>query len=156
MKVREHLHTGRGFACLSRRCIAFCLLGLLGSMACAEAGQVLYVAPTGDDSHSRDRERPLATLAGARDAVAAILADEGHPEGGITVLFAGGVYPITQRVTFDAQHAGTADAPIVFRAQEGHEPQFSGAVTLDPSDFSEGSRAYSALRSMMVNGSDIP
>ena len=135
MKVREKLHTGRGFALLSRRCIALCLLGLLCPLASSEAGHVLYVAPTGDDSHSGDRERPLATLVGARDAVAAILADEGHPEGGGTVLFAGGVYPITQRVTFGAQHAGTADAPIVFRAQEGHEPQFSGAVTLDPSDF---------------------
>ena len=135
MKLRDYLHDRRGFAFPSRRCVAFCLVGFLCSLACSEAGRVLYVAPTGDDSHPGDQERPLASLAGARDVVAAIIADEGHPEGGITVLFAGGVYPITQRVTFGAQHAGTAAAPVVFQAQAGHEPRFSSAVTLEPGDF---------------------
>jgi triacylglycerol esterase/lipase EstA (alpha/beta hydrolase family) len=38
------------------------------SAASATAAE-LYVSPTGDDANSGTREKPLATLAGARDAL---------------------------------------------------------------------------------------
>ncbi len=119
-------------------CLCFLYLLSIPSQAAqneAPTELTLYVAPSGDDSNPGDRQNPLASLAGARDAVAAIIQEQGLPSGGITVYFADGIYSIEESVRFRAQDSGTADAPITYRAYEGHTPRFTGGVALDSNAF---------------------
>ncbi|HID23277.1 MAG TPA: hypothetical protein EYP14_12860, partial [Planctomycetaceae bacterium] len=94
---------------------------------------VLYVAPGGNDAWSgrlaepnaARTDGPLASLAGARDAIRRLKKRSGLNQP-IHVLFAGGTYFITQPVVFTPEDSGTAEAPIVYQAAEGAEPVFHG------------------------------
>ncbi|MCY2926430.1 MAG: hypothetical protein NT031_13510, partial [Planctomycetota bacterium] len=55
-------------------------------------GAELYVSPGGHDAAPGDKDRPLRSLAGARDAVRAMKAKTPGP---VTVWFAGGTYPVS-------------------------------------------------------------
>lgn len=94
-----------------------------------ETGTVLYVSPDGDDAADGTAEHPLATLAGARDKVRALLP---AADDGITVYFRGGEYPVTGSVTFTAEDSGSEGAPVTYRAYPGETPVFTGGVTVDP------------------------
>jgi hypothetical protein len=90
----------------------------------------LHVSPAGNDSWSgrsaiptADRsDGPLASLAGARDAVRKART----PGTAIRVRFADGVYPLTGPVEFSPADSGTADAPVCYEAAPGARPVFSG------------------------------
>jgi hypothetical protein len=104
------------------------------------AGQVgasrqLYVSPDGNDQNPGDKGSPLASFNGALETISTILTNEGLPAGGVTVNFADGVYSLARGVRIGSRHSGSAEAPIVFQAQAGHNPRFSGGVTLDASAF---------------------
>ena len=53
-------------------------------------GKTLYVSPDGDDANDGSESAPLATFAGARDAVRKLKAEAGLPENGVCVLFSAG------------------------------------------------------------------
>ncbi|MEN6642686.1 MAG: right-handed parallel beta-helix repeat-containing protein [Armatimonadia bacterium] len=80
------------------------------------AQNTLYVAPTGSDTAPGTRAAPLASLAGARDAVRKLKA-AGPLTGPVTVLFAPGTYYLTEPVLFTPEDSGTATAPIIYKAQ---------------------------------------
>lgn len=105
----------------------------LGGQTAIGAETTLHVAPGGNDAWSGNLERangdrtdgPLATLAGARDAVRR-LKEAGKIDGPVRVLFANGNYPIAEPVAFTPLDSGTAAAPIVYAAGEGAKPVIFG------------------------------
>jgi len=115
-----------------RRCSLIVGL-LLGGMPCWLPAAVLYVAPNGNDAWSGKLERPnpagndgpLATLAGARDAVRRLKAHAPLTEA-VRVNLAAGSYPLTEALVFEPQDSGTAEAPIVYQAAGGARPVFTG------------------------------
>lgn len=77
------------------------------------------------------RERPLATLRGARDKVRQMRAGDKAAEA-VTVLFADGEYPLSDPVVFGPEDSGTASAPITYAAAKGARPVFFGGQRLPP------------------------
>lgn len=98
-------------------------------------GKTFYVSPDGSDSGDGSEASPLATLAGARDAVREYKSTNGLPDGGIEVVFKAGTYPIRSAVEFTAEDSGDFGKPIVYRAEKGAEVVFDGGVTLNAEDF---------------------
>jgi hypothetical protein len=92
--------------------------------------QVLYVAPAGSDDAPGSAEEPLATLAGARDAIRAIKAIGPLPEGGVEVLVRPGIYRVAEPVAFVEEDSGTEEAPIVFRSVERGKARLTGGFGL--------------------------
>lgn len=93
----------------------------------------LYVAPEGNDSWSGKLQKPnaektdgpLATLAGARDAVRR-LKEQGPLKEAVNVQVAAGTYSLAEPLLFKPQDSGTAEAPIVYQAADGAKPVFTG------------------------------
>ena len=108
--------------------------------AALAAGLTLYVSPQGKDTWSgtslapnaATTDGPLATLAGARDAVRSLRKSGQIPAGGVTVEFQRGRYEQTATCAFTAEDSGTAASPIVYRAASGAEVRISGGVRLRP------------------------
>lgn len=98
----------------------------------------LYIAPDGDDGWSGTRaeptvdhrDGPLATLAGARDALRKLRA-RGPLPGPVSVLVRGGVYYVPQTVVFGPQDSGTPGSPVTFRAYPGETPILSGGRLIE-------------------------
>ncbi|MBU0640893.1 MAG: right-handed parallel beta-helix repeat-containing protein [Planctomycetes bacterium] len=103
----------------------------------APAGETLYVAPDGNDAWSGrlppasdDRsDGPLATLAGARDAIRR-LGPEERRTGAITVEIAAGQYTMREPLVLTPSDSGSANAPITYRARAGERPVFDGGRTI--------------------------
>jgi len=75
----------------------------------------LHVAVTGADTNPGTREKPLATLMGARDAVRQ-LKQAGPRKEGITIYVQGGTYHLAEAVRFAEGDSGAPSAPIIYRA----------------------------------------
>ncbi|HUU89865.1 MAG TPA: hypothetical protein VM238_01505, partial [Phycisphaerae bacterium] len=111
-----------------------CLLGLaLCLLPAARARAVtVHVAPDGSDAWSgrlarpnADRtDGPLASLAGARDAVRKLMSATQLVEP-VRVVIADGTYTLDEPVTFTPGDSGTKDAPIIYEAAEGARPVFT-------------------------------
>lgn len=99
------------------------------------ANSILYVAPDGDDRNSGAVDAPLASLAGARDAIRAIKRATGLPEGGINVRIRGGLYRHEESFLLEEQDSGTVDAPIAYIAEEGETVRISGGISLPVQQF---------------------
>ena len=99
------------------------LLGALASAARAEV--TLWVAPGGDDRNPGTKERPLATLAGAREAVRG-LRQAGELPGPVTVTVRAGTYYLGAPLTLGPEDSGTEQCPITWRAAEGEAVTLSG------------------------------
>lgn len=95
-----------------------------------EPGLELYVAPDGNDRAAGTKDEPLATVAGARDAIRERRRAGGLPPGGVVVHLLPGEYPLDESLAFTAEDSGTADAPIVYRAETRGEAMLSGGVRL--------------------------
>ena len=93
-------------------------------------GKVFHVAPDGDDAASGERDAPFATLTRARDAIRELRAEEGMPEGGVTVFVRGGVYRADRTFELEREDSGTKDTPVVYRAFPGETPRFHGGIEL--------------------------
>ncbi len=74
-------------------------------------GAELFVATNGDDHGPGTKERPLATLAGARDAVRRLKATTKEP---VQVLFRGGTYCLAEEVVFQPEDSGTPQATVTY------------------------------------------
>ncbi len=105
----------------------------------------LHVAPDGNDAWTGHLQRPnaegsdgpLASLAGARDAVRK-LKQEGILVEPVRVLFADGVYPALETVTFTVEDSGTEACPITYEAAPGAKPVFSGGKRIGGFQPAEG------------------
>ncbi len=112
--------------------VAAVLLLAASAAVAAKPVQQIFVAPGGKDVWSGRLEKanadgtdgPVASLAGARDAVRKLKTD--GLKGPLSVVVAGGVYPFTEPVTFTPEDSGTQDAPIAYEAAVGARPLFHG------------------------------
>jgi hypothetical protein len=68
---------------------------------------------------------PLASLAGARDAIRAKRAGGALNEP-VQVIFADGEYALIEAVEFNIGDGGTAEHPVTFQAAPGAKPRFFG------------------------------
>lgn len=82
----------------------------------------VYVSPHGDDFASGAKAHPFATLARARDAVRAIKQNKA-----VTVHIRGGMYQLDEPILFGKEDSGSKTAPVIYQAEKGAEPIFSGA-----------------------------
>jgi len=108
---------------------ALCLVLTLHA-ASASGQQVLHVALDGNDAWAGSAARPLASLSGARDAIRRIKATSGLPAGGIEVRVRAGTYRQAQALEFGEEDSGTADAPIIYRAEAKGQVRLSGGLAL--------------------------
>ena len=84
-------------------------------MPLAAAARDVYVAKNGDDANPGTRDKPLASVPKAVEAM--------RGAGPGTIWIGPGEYYLEKGLAFDAQHAGTAEQPLVLR---GVEPGKSG------------------------------
>lgn len=100
--------------------------------ALPEPAVVLHVAPRGDDAAGGTESAPLATLAGARNAIRKRRAGQGGalPAGGVRVVVHGGTYPAADTCALGTEDSGTAAAPIVYQAAPGETPILAGGVRI--------------------------
>jgi len=87
-----------------------------------------YVAPDGSDGNPGTTEQPLASLAGARDALreTGLLGRES-----LEVIFRAGLYDLSETVVFTAADSGTPTAPVLYRGERGAEVVISGGQRLE-------------------------
>ncbi|MFQ6035477.1 MAG: right-handed parallel beta-helix repeat-containing protein, partial [Sedimentisphaerales bacterium] len=97
----------------------------------------LYVSPDGNDRWSGrlaqpNKERtdgPVASLAGARDAIRRLKAKEPITEP-MQVMVADGTYVLTEPIVFTPEDSGTKDRPIIYEAAPDVRPVFTGGRTI--------------------------
>lgn len=124
-------NTTDGYVCGAVKCPLVLVLALLLTAAGSAAGRVeLYVSPQGNDSNPGTREKPLATVRGARDTVRN-LKDEGPLEEPVTVILRGGTYRLEEPLRFTPRDSGSEENPITYRAAEGEKPILSGGMTVE-------------------------
>ncbi len=99
----------------------------LGAEVAPPGELTVYVAPNGADTNPGTQDRPVATLAAARDLVRSEKAKRGGP---ITVIVRGGTYYLPETLVFTREDSGSATAPIVYRAADGETPVISGGIKL--------------------------
>ena len=87
----------------------------------------LYVATTGDDANPGTLEKPLATIARARDRIRALREDQHGP---VTIHVRGGTYYLSEPLVFTAEDCGSGQAPIIYRAYADERPTLTGGVPL--------------------------
>ncbi|PWJ57982.1 parallel beta helix pectate lyase-like protein [Dyadobacter jejuensis] len=103
-----------------------CLFILLSFFSLyANAQKVIYISPTGSDANEGTKERPLASLTGARDAIREYKKSQGKSVS-FTVSIADGVYTMQEPFVLTTEDGGTAEHPIAYVAEKGAKPVFSG------------------------------
>ena len=105
-----------------------CLAGMIGTSLAAGAEVFLIVAPDGSDQNPGTEEKPLATLAHARDLAREIRVKQAGP---LTILMRSGVYYLPQTLAFSPEDSGVENAPLIIAAAPGHTPVISGGLKLD-------------------------
>ena len=95
---------------------------VLGMPLSAVSGDV-YVAKEGDDANPGTRERPLASIPKAVDAM--------RGSGPGTIWVGPGEYYLEKGLAFDSQHVGTAEQPLVLRGTEPGQVRLTGARVVD-------------------------
>ena len=106
--------------------------GLLCGTLSASAA-IIHVSPDGNDAWSGALSQPnigrtdgpVASLAGARDAVRKLQASATGREP-VSVLIDDGVYRLAAPVVFAPEDSGTPEALITYQAAPGSHPVFSG------------------------------
>lgn len=91
---------------------------VLGVPLCAVARDV-YVAKEGHDANLGTQEKPLASIPKAVEAM--------RGSGPGTIWVGPGEYYLEKGLTLDAQHAGTAEQPLVLRGTEPGAVRLTGA-----------------------------
>jgi parallel beta-helix repeat protein len=75
----------------------------------------IFVSPKGKNTNTGTAEKPLATLAKARDRAREVLM---KGAGGVEIVLAPGEYSVSDTLELSARNSGTATAPLVYRAQQ--------------------------------------
>lgn len=107
--------------------------GLVPSSLAQSNDYYIYVSPSGDDSAPGTKEKPLATLNGAKIAVRK--ARNSIEEGNIVVTFEPGRYEFDSTVVFENIDSGNDRVKITYRAEKPDTVSFVGSKIIDTSDF---------------------
>ncbi len=113
------------------RSFLFKVLILLINLSCLVWGKDLYVASNGSDSNPGTKEKPFATMEGARDAVRQ--SKKGSSEGweGTTVWFRGGIYRVSRTIDFNDCDGGKEGGKICYRAMANEDVIFEGGQDIN-------------------------
>jgi hypothetical protein len=115
-----------GLLCLGGVAAAF--LGIVRAGAAPAApGQAIWVAPTGDDNNPGTEDKPIRTLAHARDLVRTRASDM---SADLTVYLHGGTYRLAEPLVFDARDSGTNGHRVIYTVVQGEHPVLSGGVAI--------------------------
>ncbi len=109
-------------------CVVIVVLALAGQVW-ASSTRVVYVAPDGNDRAQGALDHPFKTLERARQAVRQ-LKDRGELDRPVTIYLRGGVYPMSEPMTFTSADSGTAECPIVYSAYKDERPVIHGGRTI--------------------------
>ena len=104
------------------------IVGVLQMACLATADAQLYVSPTGSDENPGTRDKPLATLARARDAVRAV---KKRAAGDVAVWVRGGTYYLREPLVFGAEDSALKGQRITYAAAPGERVTLSGGKRLE-------------------------
>ena len=119
---------------MNRAVAALAAMAALTLGCTSDHGPTLYVSTLGDDAWSGrlpeaspDRtDGPFATLERARDAVRELKNSGSLPSEPIVVSIRGGMYLRTETFRLSSEDSGTAEVPIVWRAEPGEDVRILG------------------------------
>ena len=125
--MARHIRFKLGFwgAGESARVLCLLLLFLLSVASSETTAAEIYVSPNGNDANSGTEADPLASLAAARDAARKYAGKEA-----VTVRIADGTYYLPETLEFTAADSGTAEHPVVYRAENEGGAVLSGGMRL--------------------------
>jgi hypothetical protein len=89
----------------------------------------IFVSPNGNDRNPGTKEHPLASLAGARDAIRSMRAG-GTTTGTIEVHIARGQYLMNEPMVLTADDSGSAGKPVIYRGDPESPPVFIGGIVI--------------------------
>ena len=96
-------------------------------MATGLTAKDYYVSPEGSDNNVGSKQRPLATLTGARDAIReAGIAGRGP----VNVVLADGIHLLDESFVLEPRDSGSEKAPVVYKAENRGKAIVSGATRL--------------------------
>ncbi len=110
--------------------IAATILLLLATGSAAVADVSLFVAPSGSDANPGTEAKPLATLAGARDAVRRLHSGGKPLAEAVTVWFRGGDYLLREPCGLSADDSGSAACPVTYRSYANERVRFVGGAAV--------------------------
>ncbi|MCY1719394.1 right-handed parallel beta-helix repeat-containing protein [Prolixibacteraceae bacterium Z1-6] len=96
---------------------------------CNENNIQIFVSPDGDDNNPGTEAQPLASLTGARDAVRRIK-KVNKKALSVLITIKDGRYEMREPLLLLPQDGGTEEYPVVYSAEEGAVPVFSGGKTI--------------------------
>ena len=85
----------------------------------------IYVSPQGNDLNSGTIEQPLASLTGARNAIREYKKNSVQSVS-FVVTIADGIYTMKESFILRYEDGSTAEYPIIYKAEKGATPIFSG------------------------------
>ncbi len=102
----------------------------------------IYVAPNGSDENDGSKEAPFATWQRANEEVAKLNADmTGH----IVVHFAGGNYPISEKMSMDEKISGRNGYKVIYKGDDLlNPPVFNGGTKIEGWQPQDGSPIWVA------------
>ena len=98
--------------------LLYLFFSLIRPYSCFAEQIILWVEPNGNDGNPGTRVSPLATLAGARDAIRKMKSAGHIIDKGITVNLLPGVYQLKKPVIFTNNDSGDVGKPVIYRAWE--------------------------------------
>jgi hypothetical protein len=130
--------------------------GGIGGAGGAAAGEIIYVAPDGDDVNPGTLTQPLRTIVRARDLVRS---KTSTMTGDIIVYLRGGTYPQASTLGFGNADSGKGESYVKYTAYPGERPLITGGTVITGwTVFDATNRVYSAntsataFRQLYVNG----
>ena len=106
------------------------ILAFIVACKAAAAPAEIHVSATGSDENPGTPDRPLKTLAAARDLARA---KNPRQNGGVISLHAG-TYRLRQTLALDERDSGPEATPIVYQAAPGEDVRICGGVALTAED----------------------
>lgn len=103
--------------------------GFFTTSLSASGVRTFHLSPDGDDRAAGAADAPLASLAGARDAIRRARTEDNHA-GPVRVIVADGRYPLREPVVFEARDGGGPDAAETYAAAPGAMPVFDAGQPL--------------------------
>lgn len=87
----------------------------------------IYLSPHGDDRANGTSEAPLATLLAARNKIRQ-LKTGGKGQDTVFVIVRDGTYVLQQPFVLEPEDSGTEQAPVIYCAEPGAFPLFTGGI----------------------------
>ena len=98
---------------------------------------VLFVSTNGSDSNPGSKDKPLATLEGAQNAIRKFKSDKQNKLKPIIVYMRSGIYYRKNTFIIDNMDSGDSKAPITYEPYKNEKVIITGGIELDNNKFSK-------------------